>query len=190
MNKWKNFCERQSVLWAIGMAFVAGLFFALVTRGQFHHLAGVKANIATERQELAVRQQSPQAIAALTREVNQLETKVPDFDAHIPREANLADVLQKLAQFAQAHDLRSDSIQPGDPEYYAEVTALPISMKVKGNFPAIFALIKDIETMPRLTRLERFSVRHQQDLPDKEKNAETERPIVAELYFSVFCRSS
>ncbi len=172
--------DRRSILWATGILVATAAFGGLVVRPQLGRLATLSAMIDREQAEITVGQNSPQSIAQLQQEVEELARRAAQFDRQIPRDADLGGFLQSLAEFAQAHQLRPDSIKPGVPVAYAEVTGLPIAIRVRGPFQAIFDWVKDIEQLPRLTQMERCAV-----------TAEAESDAVtAELDFRVFFRAS
>ena len=163
------------------MAAVTAGFLFLATGAQIERISDLKDQIADEREELTASQKSPQSIARLQGEVRVLTVATANFEEQIPKKPDVGTLLQKLAWFTQSRNLRPESIKPGEPAAYAEVTALPILMRVRGPFPAIFALVKEIEQMPRLTQVERFVV-------TKDENEEA--AVSAELAFKVFFRAS
>ena len=163
------------------MTAVAAGFLFLATGTQIQQMSDLKAKIADEREELTISQTSPQSIARLQAEVRQLMEATANFQDRIPNESDLGNLLQKLTGFAQSRNLRPESIKPGEPVAFSEVTSLPILMRVRGPFPAIFALVKDIEQMPRLTQVESLVVT---------TNENEEATVSAELAFKVFFRAS
>ena len=181
MRKTRFRIDKRSVLWSVGMAAVTAGFLFLATGAQIERISDLKAQIADEREELTACQKSPQSIACLQGEVRGLTVATANFDEQIPKKPDVGTLLQKLAWFTQSRNLRPESIKPGEPAAFSEVTALPILMRVRGPFPAIFALVKDIEQMPRLTQVERFVV-------TKDENEEA--AVSAELAFKVFFRAS
>lgn len=157
MNRITIITDRRSLLWSLAIIAGTAGFLWFVTRSQASHMTALQAAIEQEREELADGQKSPQSIARLGEEVDALGAKTENFKARIPADSELGEFLQKLSQAAETHGLRPDSIKPGDPEVYAEITALPIAMRVRGPFTAVFALIKELEAMPRLSQIDRLT---------------------------------
>ncbi|HOW72254.1 MAG TPA: type 4a pilus biogenesis protein PilO [Phycisphaerae bacterium] len=178
--------DRRSVLWAAGIVVATAAFLGTVTAGQIRQMAALKAVIEARQNNLTAGTCDSRAIAQLQQTLDQLALDNPALEEEIPREANLDRLLQTLERFADTRGLRPDLIQPGEPLVFPEATALPITMRVRGRFPAVFALVKDIQSMSRLTRFERFSANR---LPPPTKEAEASpsaEMVTAELKFRVF----
>jgi len=173
--------DKRSILWTLGMTAATAGFLVLATGAQLQRMSDLKAQIADEQNALDINRKSPESISSLQKEVRELAKTAANYDERIPIESDLGAILQKLAWFAQSRNLRLESVKPGEPVAYSDVTALPILMRVRGPFPAIFAMVKDIEQMPRLTQVERLVVT---------TNQSEEAAVSAELAFKVFSRAS
>lgn len=180
MNTMKMSLDRRSILWIVGILVATAAFCGMIVRPQFGRLVSLNAMIDREHTEITSGRNSPQSIAQLQQEVEELSRLASRFDEQIPREADLGKLVQTLAAFAEAHQLRPDSIKPGAAVTYSDVTGLPIAIRVRGPFQAIFELIKSIEQSPRLTQMERCAV-----IADNDGKA-----VTAELDFRVFFRAS
>lgn len=176
--------DKSSVLWTLGIAGATVAFVGVVTLGQYRSLDAIKDHIAAEQARLNASRNSPRSIATLQTDVAALAKQTGDFDRQIPREPDLGEVLRSLAQFAEAHDLRPDSIKPGEPTAFNKVSVLPVEVRIRGTFPAIFAMVRDIEAMPRLTHVVRC------DITADEQPQGQEQTVTAELDFQVFYRTS
>lgn len=173
--------DKRTLCWTAGvLAAVAGYYW-LAAGPQFNRLGQVAAAIDREHSEIAIGSSSPRSIALLQDEVERLTQRTVGFEEMIPQDAELGDLLQKLAEFTQAHALRPDTIKPGSPMSCAEVAAMPIMLRVHGPFKDIFELIKDIERMPRLTQMQRCKLTADSDNMEQ---------VTAELEFRVFHRST
>ncbi|MBP7937452.1 MAG: type 4a pilus biogenesis protein PilO [Phycisphaerae bacterium] len=178
--------DRRSVLWAAGIVVTTAAFLGTVTASQMRQMAALKTSIEARQNNLTAGAGDSRAIAQLEQILDQLAVDNPALEEEVPREADLDRLLQTLERFADARGLRPDMIQPGEPLVFPEVTALPITMRVRGRFPAVFDLVKDIQSMSRLTRFERFSANR---LPPPTKEIEaspSEEMVTAELKFRVF----
>jgi len=165
----------------MGMTTITAGFLLLATGAQIQQMTDLKTQIADQREELTLNQKSPESIASLQVEVRELMKTTANFDQRIPVESDFGALHQKLAWFAQSRNVRLESVKPGEKASFSEVTVQPIMMRVRGPFPAIFAMVKDIEQMPRLTQVERLVVT---------KETDEEGTISAEFAFKVFARAS
>jgi len=173
--------DKRSILWAAGMSAITVAFLVLATGAQIQRINDLQSQIVDEREELTINQNSPESIASLQNEVRQLLKTTANYEERVPVESDLGALLQKLAWFAQSRNLRLESVKPGDPATFSEVTALPIRMQVRGPFPAVYAMVKDIEQMTRLTQVDRLEVT---------KETDEAGIVTAEFTFKVFSRAS
>jgi len=157
--------DRQTITWVLGIVAVTTAFLLVHTRSQFRHLGEVSAAIERERAELAIGQNSPQAIAQLRQSVAALASRIGDYDARIPGQASLGPFLEDLARFVDARHIVQDAIEPGKPVEANGVVTLPITLKLRGPFQSIFGFVQDIEQMKRVTRVERFATMADEKAP-------------------------
>jgi Tfp pilus assembly protein PilO len=151
--------DKRALFWPCAITAAAVVFLVAAWRYQFRDLREVRREIEVTRQDLAAEQDAAQSIAALEREVKALAKKTSELDAMIPPDEELDTFLQELAKFAGEHKLESDEFKPGKQVRSQEVVALPVTFKVRGSFAAVHALLRDIEQMPRLARIDGFSAR-------------------------------
>ena len=173
--------DKLTVIWAGAVLAVTSGFLLLVTRPQAGRLCGLTGQIRTKQMEQVLGRHELETIETLEREVDELTARSADFEARIPQQEMLGAFLEDLARCAEARTLRPDSIKPGKPVPSSEVVALPIAFAVRGPFPAVCALIADIERMPRLTQIERFETRIDEEDPGR---------VWAEVSLRIFFRTS
>lgn len=181
MSKSLQNWDKRTVIWSLAIVVGTVGFTRLVLWPQYRQTSELHNQAAVEKADMQVGQQSPEAVAKLEAEVKQLAIKTANYDASVPHEAALGTILQTLAGFAQKQKLRSENLEPGDPVALDQVQVQPIAMKVRGSFSSVFGLVKDIEHMERLARIERFTT-----MVDKESPGQ----VTAELEVRVFFRSS
>jgi Tfp pilus assembly protein PilO len=172
--------DKESLLWTgLILAGTCG-FLALVTRPQAAKLQRASTRLTREK---ADREASPAMLEAIDRlegEVKTLSTETASFDAQLPTRDDLGAFLESLARRAEARGLRPQAVEPGKPVRSGGLAALPIGFTVQGSFASVHALIQDIEQMPRLTRVDRFEARMDEEQPES---------VVAEVDLRIFRRS-
>jgi len=173
--------DKQTVVWTLGISSVTTVFLLAVTRGQFQRLDDMRTLIKSEQTELVVGRSSPQAIAHLKQEVEQLARHVGDYDATIPPHAELGSFLEELARFAHTRNVVQDMIEPGIPRQTDGIVALPITLRLRGPFASVYGFIQDIERMKRITQVERFA---------STVNGEALGEVNADLQLQIFYRAS
>lgn len=174
-------CDKQTIAWTSGIIALTAGFLFLVTGSQLKQTRGLIAQINSERSQLAVTRHNLQSVAALQQEVNQLAAETADFDAQIPVEEMQGAFVTELARLAQRHNLKPSEIKPGEVIRSAEVSALPITFKVRGPFPAVHKLLQDLEAMPRITQIQQFKSEADEENPDQ---------VLTEVSLRIFFRAS
>jgi len=163
--------DKTTVIWTGAVLAVTAGFLTLVTRPQMRRLAEVERQIRADRSAVEEQQQRAQLAKELEGEVAQASAQVADLETRLPQQEMLGTFLEQLARFTEAHKLRPDEIQPGQPVRSAKAVALPIVFRVRGPFPAIYGLMQDIERLPRLTQIESFEAK---TVPDDPGTAQAE----------------
>lgn len=159
MNRPRGFYwDSRSLLWAAAVLAGSAAFCLLVAWPRMARARELGVQVQSERADMAARYQSLEAIARSEKEATVLTARAANFSERIPSEPQLGGFLEELARLAQKRGLQSDTIQPGEPVRWAEVVALPITIKLHGSFAGVHGLLQDIEHMPRLTRFEQFKV--------------------------------
>lgn len=182
MNRLKPFtCDMRSAAWAFALLAATVAFTSWIVRPQVHRMRELASLTESERADLADRSASLEALARAEREVADLRVRTGDFADRIPDHPAMGGFLEDLARVVQKHRLQSEAVQPGDPLPAAETVALPIAVKVRGSFPAVFGLLQDLERMPRLTRVEHFAAKAEPDSPGT---------VSAEMTVRVFYRAA
>ena len=92
--------------------------------------------------------------------------------------AALGDFLQDLASRATRCGLEPSEIRPGETIGVEGIYAMPLAFAVRGKGSAVYALIREVETMKRMTRIDRFSVK-----ADVEHEGIVEAQVSMRIYY-------
>jgi Tfp pilus assembly protein PilO len=172
--------DKHTLLWTAGVVAVSAAFFLLVIRRDFQRVDRAMAELTSEAREHRHNVQERSASAVLQKQVNALVAQVANFETRVPQEEMLGSFVEDLARAAQKHQLRADAIEPAASVRSSQVSATPVTVKVRGSFPQVYALLRDLEHMPRLTQVERFKTQMLADKPGI---------VAAEIRLNVFYRS-
>jgi Tfp pilus assembly protein PilO len=173
--------DRHTLLWVAGILGVTAGFLGVVTRSQWNRIAELEASLAQERSKALAVRTDTQIVPRLEQELAGLTEQTKDFEQRLPAGQELGEFLETLARSAQEHGLRADAIEPGASAQEHGVVGLPIVLRVSGAFPNLFALLQDLEGMPRLTRVEQFRTEAVEDRPGV---------VSAEMHLRIFYRAS
>ena len=145
-----------AVLAAVFAVFAVGLWLpASFTRSD------IQERITAARTELNNQKYSAKDLANLNRNVLELRASVQGTQRYIPEEDELDELLRSLAESLQGFDVRQQEIETSRMEYHADYTVVPVSVRFEGSFPTTFGILSQIESMPRLLRIERMELQPQ-----------------------------
>ncbi len=153
-------------------------FCGMIVRPQLGRLVSLNAMIDREHTEITSGRNSPQSIAQLQQEVEELSRLAYRFASRFAR-GGLGWACADTSRLRGGPSTGPTASSPSGGDLLG-CQGLPIAIRVRGPFQAIFELIKSIEQSPRLTQMERCAV-----IADNDGKA-----VTAELDFRVFFRAS
>lgn len=123
-------------------------------------ISPVQANIADYQNQTAARE------ATLT-ELDKAKARYPDFDAEIkrleeamstfaeklPERRETAAIIRGITEIATRNELVVTTVKPAPQLAAAGYIELPIRLEITGNFDGFYNLIREIEELPRITRM-------------------------------------
>lgn len=146
-------CDKQALIWTGAFAAITAGYLLGVARPQASRLRGLSRQIQSNRTAQQAGQAELDALASLQPELDRLAALAADFSLKVPHDEGLGALLEDLARFSERNHLHTERIEPGQPIRSEQVVALPIALGVRGSFPGIHGLIRDIERMPRLAQI-------------------------------------
>ena len=133
-----------------------------------------------ERDRLQARQAAAQATLAqegrhaeslpqLYRQVNELQERAATLKQRVPEKDELAEVLRGVTEALQLYDVEERQVEAGTPQPYRDYTVAPIELEFDGTFLTAYGVMRHIESLPRLVRIDSVELK-----PLSEKPAEGE----------------
>lgn len=110
------------------------------------------------RDELSRPASDPELIERLSAELERLRALGASGMTPIPESSDVASLVRELSMLLESIGLREREITTGAPRELAEASAMPMSVMVRGGFPAIAEAVRRIESLPRLVRVQRLRV--------------------------------
>lgn len=163
-----------AVLAAVFAVFAVGLWLpASFERSK------IQDRITAARDELNNQKYSAQDLANLNRNVLDLRASVRGTQRYIPEEDELDELLRSLAESLQSFDVRQQEVETSRMEHHADYTVVPVAVRFEGSFPTTFGIISQIESMPRLLRIERMELQ-----PQRQDRAN--QPLLVTLEINTF----
>ncbi|BAM04852.1 type IV pilus inner membrane component PilO [Phycisphaera mikurensis] len=132
-----------------------------VAGGTWHFgITPVRANIAAYREDTAIREGT---LAELDKakarypdfdaEIRRLETAMGTFSEKLPERKETADIIRGITEIATANQLTVTTVKPAAQLAAAGYIELPIRLEIEGDFDGFYNLIRQIENLPRITRM-------------------------------------
>lgn len=172
--------SEQTVTVALILGIVC-LFVVVVHLPQAREMDRVQKDIAAKRQELSEAHDQCSSLVTVYERVQMLRQSTPYFDKRLPDRSELSGFLKKLVGKLNSAKLVSHEIRPESPVSTARYVELPITLSFEGSFENIYAFLRSVEDIARLTQVEELHLKSRVG-PD---------PVVkATMVLNVYCTRS
>lgn len=148
---------RYSMLLAVVVAVVAGLWFAWLTDSELE-LEAEQAKEVKLREDYKFKLAKAVNLEVLRKQREQVLQYVTQLEKQLPSKAEMDALLSDINQAGLGRSLQFDLFRPGQVfvrEYYAE---LPISLRVTGRYHDMGAFASDIANLSRIVTLNNLSI--------------------------------
>ena len=124
-------------------------------------LRGYQERIAQAQEELGPNFNQPEVILQREKDIDVLRAKIESSPRYVPQETGLATVLRNLTQAVNAQQIHSQTISTQAIREYKQYSEVPVELEFTSSFTAAYGVLREIETMPRLVRVDALSLRLQ-----------------------------
>ncbi|MFO1192153.1 MAG: type 4a pilus biogenesis protein PilO [Rhodoferax sp.] len=148
---------RYTLLLAITVAVVAGLWFAWLSSSQ-DELEAERAKEATLRADYSAKLVKAVNLDVLKKQREQVLQYVTQLEKQLPSKAEMDALLSDINQAGLGRSLQFDLFRPGQiavRDYYAE---LPITLRVAGKYHDIGSFASDIANLSRIVTLNNLTI--------------------------------
>ena len=157
------FREKQQVMICVltgATVCVFVLFWYLPLRRQMKAIEQAKT---TQTLALARSAADGVRLPLLKEQLQQLQSELGDYEAHIPEQRNVGPFLSGIADLMNEHNLKEQVVTPG-PEVEAEgFNCIPVSMQCKGQLAHLFTFYRRLQSLDRLVRIEQVKLSNDSD---------------------------
>jgi len=122
-------------------------------------LASYRDRIAEAQEKLGPNFNQPAAMADRQAEVAQLRQQVNSSDRYVPDGPELASVLRSLAEAVETQGISEQAFQSQQTREFKHYSEAPVEIEFESGFAAAYSVLEQIETMPRLVRVDALSLR-------------------------------
>ena len=146
-----------SVIAAMGAAFTLAAW--LPARAESR---GYTERIEAARATLGPRMQAD-VLAASDRAVRELQTRLGEQERFVPEAPELASVLRSLTRAVRDRGVQEHELETLETARYDRYSVIPARLAFHAEFEQTFDVLTDIESMPRLIRVDRLALRADRD---------------------------
>ena len=144
----------------VAIVFVGGAFMP-----QWRRLYNLRATAESMRGRVDQNGIRMQAAKESYQKVLAARRKSAVLDAAIPNKPNLGAFLESVSRVADKLKLSDRDMIPSKEVRCRQVVVLPIEMSFRGTFDAVHAFLAQLESMPRIARVQRLDLDASPDHP-------------------------
>ena len=126
---------------------------------QTRRLDDLRNEITRQQTQLELNRSEVAVIPALVRRIDALKKEYASFNKTMPQSKELAGFLTEISAILASEQITNQSIEPGDPVREELYHTLPIIMKFEGSYLSLASLLKRIDEMERLTRVQKMAIK-------------------------------
>ena len=139
-----------------GAAVVAVVFAAGALTPQWRRLRSLELRTRLMREQIEQSQLRMQSAANTFDRVTEARRRAPVFEAAIPKADELGVFLEQVSRIADQLELADRDMTPAREQACRNTAVLPIKMSFRGTFDAVYAFITQLESMPRVARIQQL----------------------------------
>jgi Tfp pilus assembly protein PilO len=155
-----SWCARTHGILTGLLAGGAVMFFFFGYRPRSAHLADVRSQIAMVTQELEANRMAAATLPNLELEVLHLRAEMEGSNKQLSRQSDFGPFMTDIANASKQSNVRKLAVTPGLIERHDQdlFEQQPINITFEGDFISVFTFLRQIEDMPRLTRVQSLNV--------------------------------
>lgn len=115
-----------------------------------------RADIA--QRQLGIDAPNTQQLSRLYTHVLDLRQQVQGVHRQVPGEEEIAYVLRGISEAAKNNEIVGQEVQMRDTVAYVDYSVIELDVQVAGKYRQIIGLLKDIEALPRLVRIDELEI--------------------------------
>jgi len=155
--------EKDQMLTILAVLTLCILFGLLVWLPEHRNNAGYRDRIDAAQQELGPGFDQPTAMTERDAAVKRLRQRIEEADRYVPAQPEVASLLRSLTKAADTNGVSAQDVKTLTPQHYKQYSVIPAEFEFEGGFKEAYQVIRQIESMPRLMRIDRLSLRRQDD---------------------------
>lgn len=150
--------EKDQIIFVAVLAVIFGVCYAgliLPIRGE---QAKVRTQIDAFKSQLGIDLIGSQELPRLEAQVGELRERLSQAQRGVPPRNELDNLLRSLAHQIDVRRATDHELQVRAEQHGVDYSVLPVSLKFTAPFPSVYSFLREVESMPRLIRLDRLEM--------------------------------
>jgi Tfp pilus assembly protein PilO len=152
------FREKQQVMICVIAGVVVGVFVMFWYMPLRHRMKVLEQDKATQTLAVARYDADGKRLPILKEQVEQLSSKLGNYEAKIPQQGALGPFIRRIADLMNEHNLKEQVITPGVEIETDRFNCTPVKMQCKGKLEQVFRFYQRLQALDRLVRIEQVKL--------------------------------
>lgn len=133
-------------------------FVALVCVPDARKMSDLESRTAEAETQWAAQKTDVEALPQLSRRVADLKERASVLAVKVPAQPELPQFLGELADALKKAEARQHQIMPQAQRAADKYTALPVQVTFEATYPAVYGILRRLESMPRVVTVEALKI--------------------------------
>lgn len=154
-----GWCARAQWVLGTSLVLVCVAFYFVGYRPSTWRQAELRAQIDLKTRELESNRRETAIRSTLQLEVDDLRRRLARYDKQLPKQVEWGQFLNDITLLRDQAGLRDCHVVPTGPKPNDTFVEFPINVKFQGDFLNVYAFLRQMEQMQRLTRVRDLTVK-------------------------------
>ena len=137
---------------------------------QSRAMTDIRRQIEAEKTAAANFAAKVAVVPDLRRQVEEMKARYKNYDRRMPKQKELGEFLTEISENLDKEQLDNHLIEAGGTTREEEFHTLPITMQFQGNYLSLASFLKRIDSMERLTRVQKLHITVDNKSPEPKIN--------------------
>ena len=151
----------RELIFVLILLAIPAAWFMTVAKPREAQKAERATEIASRVEQIRQVSKATEEVEDVQAEIQKLQNAIAHFQNMLPSNREIETLLREVWDLAAEHQLNARSVRPDQIVPAAQYAELPIRMEIVGDFDGFYNFIRDIEKLPRITRMPRIKVQRE-----------------------------
>jgi len=177
--------KQGQLMRAGGLAGLVAISMALFIVPEYRESRRLASEARAFAEELKKPNSGPEVIGKLSEELETLRSMADRRMTPIPASSDVAGLIGDLSAMLDSVGLAQREITTGQSDTLDEASSMPMTVTLRGPFPAVSEAVRRIESLPRLVRVKRLRVASSQPRSGEvDRSGEVRADILIDVFYA------